>query len=384
MTNDPVRKMESGYVLLLTLVVMVVLFLFGSALWFYSTAEMIQINHFEKTTKAHYLARSGLDISVEILAQSMFLVEENVKTFYIYGDIDGNSLEFSVHDEDYNGEYDDKEIFVRVELQFNEEDTIEGVITARGRFLDTTEQIIRNFSFDPDWEEGSDYLTTSPPEETADAGPDGLGWYGSDGKMQPGGGSYDSDGKPASLIGNPVIYEDQASGKGGRYFSAPAMYFGDEDGQFGTLEIRQQNAQLRLKTNFLVINGDLIFVEQGNSFGQVLLHVYENTDNPEISNTLYGSSITEEDLGGNAAMEDKKYGVFYIGGAIQVNTSGEINDDVEPGYYYFPEGTDLSSSVDLSTLIKIDDVSSVNLGPLGLTEWFSSDSDSPFNFLSFQ
>lgn len=378
------REKESGYVLVLALVVMVVLFLFGSALWFYSTAETIQVVRFERATKAHYLARSGMDISEKIIGDSYeFFLSYKRYDFYIYGDLDGSDPEIYVQSGSYSGEEDDREILVVVELDIVDGEVIGGTIRSRGRFLDTTEQITRDFSFDADWSESSEYLTTSPPSGAADAGPDGLEWYSGDGKMQPGGHSNNSD-QPVSLYGNPVIYEDQASGQSGRYFAAPAMFFVDEDGSLGTLEIRQQNAKLLLKTNYLVINGDLIFKEQGNSKGEVLVEIYENIAKPELNNTLFGSSLTAKDLNGNDAISSKKYGVFYIGGTIKEENNAIINADVEPGFYLFPEGINLGSSTDLSTLIKIDDVTTLDLGPLGLETWFNSESGSPLDFGIFQ
>jgi len=58
-------KEEKGYALPLVLIVMVVLFILGTALIQYATTEAVQVSRSEKKMQAHYLARSGAEAMAE-------------------------------------------------------------------------------------------------------------------------------------------------------------------------------------------------------------------------------------------------------------------------------------------------------------------------------
>ncbi len=82
-------RVEKGMALPLVLIVMVVLFILGSALLQYATTEAVQVSRSEKRMQAYYLARSG----AEAIASDIITEEAASKIIeYFYSSVNGNVL----------------------------------------------------------------------------------------------------------------------------------------------------------------------------------------------------------------------------------------------------------------------------------------------------
>lgn len=360
-------KNKQGWTILLALLIMVVFFLLGTALWSYSTSELMGVSRDEKQMQAHYLARSGRDITVDLLRnKTQLLLLDNDRDFYLYGNL-GEAIALTLEvGEDAQNQSDESSYSIGVKIYWDGE---KGEIVSRGYYQGIRDQVTQEFSFSSSPTVG-DVLD---PSDAVEAGPDGLEWHNHEGRMAAGAGIDGESDQPVSLSGDPLIYEDQASGSAPhRYFSAPIMYFLDTP---GSLEIRNRQANLRLQTNFLVFQGDIIFVPGGGgAIGEIHLN-----DLPRGDNSLQGTEITLLDLNGNPAQNTSIYGVLYLGGVIRKDNGDILRDDLEAEtFYYFPENIDLSSHDELGSLIKIEDFDAVDLDLLGLSPFFNGEPEFGF------
>lgn len=80
MKTDIFVRNEKGWAMPLALLVMVVIFLLGTALWYYSTAETIQVARVENRMKAHYLARSGAAAMAKWINENRFIKSAFIET----------------------------------------------------------------------------------------------------------------------------------------------------------------------------------------------------------------------------------------------------------------------------------------------------------------
>ena len=372
---------EKGYAIPLVLLVIIAFVFLSTALWHFGTAETRQVSHQEHRSKAHYLARSGLSVTERVLEKRIEILGEDEKVFYLYGSIENDgsgSFEWEFKEEEDAALADDEDIEVVVEWEGVEEGYGSGIITTYGKYLEVKETIKRNFEF-----------YTGIDGDTAN-------W------MNPGIEGRIRSGNVRDEWEVPVSFTNEVEGEDGVYdsdgstgtFSAPVISFIDERYSF---LIKNKNARPIFEANYISFYGNIVFEEQGNAYLQVRDEgVFTGEDLKE--GIAYLENISDEDDIEEDDIKYDNYGLFYLGeegdnvleqdyevryNANIFTESDEgrepIHDDLDPGFYFFPDITDespyglnLRNYGHLDKLVKIKDIDQFDLDILNIGLVFGS------------
>lgn len=293
----------------LALMVMFVVALLGTALWQYSMTDNIQVSYYDKKLQAHYIARAGADSVAQHIRKNPDIAGTLIST-------KSNPVVFG------KGTYE-------VEVS----GTISNVIiVSTGNVSGVTDSVTVVLSYGGGG--GGPSLGNIPPTPTrdgvgvVDAGMD-KAWI--DPGKSKNGKIIENDGAAEDQNGNlqKVIFEAKVNvwlNTGPSILKSSEMYFLNAP---LSLEI-YQGTVLQLYADLLVFKGEIYLRTQGNTDGRLCLFV---------SNGIEGSKIPGGD-------PNKLYGIVYFENGVMLG-SDEI---IEPGAYYFPNGTCLSGQA--NSLIK--------------------------------
>lgn len=328
---------EKGFAVPLAIMVMLVLILLGTALWYYSTSETLQVARAEQDMKAHYLARSGMDITQETLRREkeQLLDAEVDAVFYFSGLLlNDKELTYSLTQPSATA----KDVVIKVVWDASEKT---GQIISTGYFGELTDEINCKFTY-----------YDNEPVSAED-----LGWIGNKGRVN---NVHDNNVQEKAVVwAYSVLINDGNNSE--TTFTAPAMYFKDthlSDGYVFSLKINANSSNLILIADYISFKGNIL-LDKPKSDSTTNLKL--RTNDSEIS---FANIAAKKDLKGQAPLGDTNYGLLYLGeNLLTIDKSGKIaplRAGLTKGYYLFPHGIMLGTNNDskplgLGSLIKITD-----------------------------
>jgi len=330
-------KNQNGAAMVIAIMVMLVLSILAVTFLNVSFFEEKTAINNEKHKQAYYLARSGQEIAYSMIKKNQG--ELNSLPEYIYGDLNGN---FTLVRGTNNFQGHENESIVTVVEGLNGS----GTITSYGNVDGIIEKIVFTFTY------GTVLVPGAPPPQPPDglnagsADGDAVTWYNSNnGNISHGGGTYDG----------PVLFQNGSHGavitlqNSSSTLSAYSMYFLDTP---VSLEV-SKNSTLTLIVDLLSFSGrvDIDEHNQSDYNGQLILRVNN-------------SEILGQDIGGQAGV---KYGVVFFGNDVSLGGTPFGGIDAN-NYYYFPDGVNINSQSSIDQLIKINDVGTVDLVKLGISQ----------------
>lgn|GEM_PF-2018779 len=346
---------QKGFAMPLALMVMLLVMVLGMALWQYGTSETLQVARAEKNMKAYFLARSGMDITQEILQKDMEKLLGDANDFYFSGTLlnDDKKLVFSANAPEITG----KDVVIKVDKDETWNSVKKtGKIIATGYSGNVSDVISCKF----------EYQDNSPASAKE------LDWVDDSGKISNKGNLDREEERPVTWSASEMIYDgDNAE----RVFEAPVMYFEDYHSYTGgyevSLKIEGNSNRLGLNADFLSFNRSILFTYQNDNQSPVLtIQTYVNQPSDIVLNAAKIAALIPRnedhplvDLAGAVPLDDRKYGLLYLEKNIllylnKVNLlSVDVNDHehvIGNGYYLFPEGIELKDGNDeLERLIPI-------------------------------
>lgn len=331
-----ITQNEKGFAVPLAIMVMLVLILLGTALWYYSTSETLQVARAEQDMKAHYLARSGMDITQETLRREKDnLLPASDRVFYFSGTLLNNkTLTYATTQPNSTG----KDVVIKVVWDASEKT---GQIISTGYCRELNDEINCKFTY-----------YDNEPLSAED-----LGWIGNKGRVN---NVHDNNVQEKPVVWTySVLINDGNNSE--TTFTAPAMYFKDthlSDGYVFSLKINANSSNLILIADYISFKGNILLDKpKGDSKTNLTLR----TNDSEIS---YANITDKKDLKGQAPLGDTNYGLLYLGeNLLTIDKSGKIapmRAGLTKGYYLFPHGIMLGTNDDskplgLGSLIKITD-----------------------------
>ncbi|OEF98332.1 hypothetical protein BHF68_01235 [Desulfuribacillus alkaliarsenatis] len=361
-------KNQRGIALPLVVMVMISLLIVGGAFATYTYSEINQTTREDHNLQAYYLARSGVELALDLMRNSEYEIGGRPYSFYFYGTPEEGdfSLEQMSVSSGIEGYYDtsrkrladiffadnpsatDSEIIVCVISEHpSGAPGTTGSIVVRGKYRSGTQYLIRNFVYN-----AGGFPSTFPDSNDSfwnelDAKDRTNQWLNPSGKIQPGNPGHSSD--------EPVIIRSRSNNEiamdnnGTRPIAAPAIYFLDD------MVVDHHDGLQYVYANFIYFSGEILLEQHSPSrVGAIVLR----------TNEAIGCELpTQED--------DKKRGVVYFSDKIWVyDTHGQnrieekvMLSELQSGYYYFEDGTDLSSAYDIQNkLIKINNPQEIDLG----------------------
>ncbi len=354
---------QRGSALITTLLVMMILTVFGSVLITLIGTEARQSVAHNQGIQAYYYARTGIAVAVNTIQQNtQDLLATNQGDFHLWGSLDSMTVAIGSNDWDH-----DKDLAITVEVNW---DGVagEGQMTSTGWFMGISKVITREFEYSVAIS-ARDLVSPSTGDYIA-AGDSKLDWHTTsgrnDGAISSQGGNH---GEPVIWSHDEVIYDDISSEKG---FRSPVMYFNDahESVHDGSIKINSGASGLALNTDFISFRGNVLFECTRSGTGDLELNTH--------SSDLLGVDIGLLDLNGSAAFANMSYGLLYLNKGIVLEDSGTISDvrpSLESGFYYFPNGIDLgvnnsSTEIGLDRLIEVN-YSDINQEKLGIVSHIS-------------
>lgn len=331
-----ITQNEKGFAVPLAIMVMLVLILLGTALWYYSTSETLQVARAEQDMKAHYLARSGMDITQETLRREKDnLLPASDRVFYFSGTLLNNkTLTYATTQPNSTG----KDVVIKVEWDASEKT---GQIISTGYFHELNDKISCKFTY-----------YDNEPLSAED-----IGWIGNKGRVN---NVHDNNIQEKPVVWTySVLINDGNNSE--TLFAAPAMYFKDthlNNGYVCSLKINANSSNLILTADYISFKGNILLDKpKSNSTTNLTLRANDS----EIS---FANIAAKKDLKGQTPLGDTHYGLLYLGeNLLTLDKSGKIaplRAGLTKGYYLFPHGIMLGTNDDskplgLGSLIKITD-----------------------------
>ena len=385
---------EKGYALPLVFVIMLVLALLSTALWFYGTSETTQVSRQEKRARAYYYALSGIGITEKILDddKGINLLKTGDDPFYLSGPLGSEPV-----DNEYEWELSFTEpangvdISVKVNYEIKSLGLITGEIISKGHYLGVTRTIQRDFQ----------YVMVA---NAAD-----LDWIILTGNLRINWGeNIDRD------FDYPVEFSTEdgdaidVSAAAERFISAPIMFFKNRP---DSIIMKFNSERVSLIADQLFFDGNIIFTRDNNDktgklalklrgegfSAENIISIIEdnNLDIGDVLEFLDGTGLTVDNINTYS-----NYGVLCLGALVPEDITlpeGENtfpvdiyterstrdyiiegeggNTSLGPGWYFFPDledGLNLSDTADLYKLIRINDPEPFGLGKFSLGMLFGA------------
>ena len=352
---------EKGFAVPLALMVMMVLIVLGIAIWHYSNAETLQVSRVEQDIKAQFLARSGMDITQEILQrENSELLPASDRVFYFSGTLVNNkTLTYATTEPNSTG----KDVVVKVEW---DADTHKGQISSTGYFRDMSDKISCEFEADMEPESGGAFGWYDPDTGVVQNNPD-IG----DGREE----------IPVewNMENSRIIFNDNASLTD---YAAPAMYFVDENQEYGagmgdgSIEtipvpsslLLEHNSQDRfqLYSNFISFRSNVLFIYDNNSDPNLPVFTYDSANKfsdgvddyfisgIELQQLNSAESLGLKNLNNGDPDWTVNYGLLYLeAGADFIKLAGGNVTSIRGGissaedaFYLFPNGIRMANNAD--------------------------------------
>ena len=366
---------EKGYALPLVFVIMIVLAMLSTALWFYGTSETTQVSRQEKRARAYYYALSGIGITEKILDddKGINLLKTGGDPFYLSGPLGSGPYDWDLaFTEPANG----VDVAVEVNYEKVSDGLITGEIISEGHYLGITRIIKRDFIF---------VMLGSAFD---------LGWYRTQGnttRIHWGENIDRSIDYPVEFVtddNEPIHVNANAD----RFLEAPGMFFAIEP---DSIFVESNSERVRLITNYILFDGNIIFEENNNNRGELALELrdeilsgkhlmdvpdYEDYLEPVDSTIPLGNLLIAENFYGVLCLGEDPDGVGEIDIYRYYNVIGNqyardyILKDGEDSllgrdWYLFPDlvgGLNLADDNDLKQLIRIIDISKFDFSMFGL------------------
>lgn len=356
---------QKGFAMPLALMVM----LLGMALWQYGTSETLQVARAEKNMKAYFLARSGMDITQEILQKDMEKLLGDANDFYFSGTLlnDDKKLVFSANAPEITG----KDVVIKVDKDETWNSVKKtGKIIATGYSGNVSDVISCKF----------EYQDNSPASAYK------LHWIRDNGNIA--NIDYIENSGPVvwSYSGSEITAVITEGDNKHSVFAAPVMEFTNdtfyEDNKnnpigYVALRIMGNGTRLNLNADFFRFERNILFEGNKNQDAVLTLNTYANkvltlAEIGTIIESLPEPLHTKKslvDLAGDRLFGDQddplplnnwSYGLLELNERIKIYTgnSGELYDlqyvyeneekpghvignsgNGENGYYLFPSGT---------------------------------------------
>ena len=375
---------EKGFAVPLALMVMLVLVLLGTALWYYSTSETLQVARAEQDMKAHYLARSGMDITQETLRREreQLLDADTDAVFYFSGLLlDDKEITYSLT----QPSADAKDVVIKVEWDASEKT---GQIISTGYSHELNDKISCEFEADMEPESGGSFGWYDPDTGVVQNNPIGVG--------------REEIPVAWNMENTRIIFNDNASLTD---YASPAMYFVDANQEYGagmgggSLEtipipsslLLEHNSQDRfqLYSNFISFRSNVFFIYDNNSNPNLPVFTYDSANNfsdgvddcfisgMELQQLNSAESLDLKNLNNEVPDWTVNYGLLYLeAGADFIKLAdGNVTSirggisSAEDAFYLFPNGIRMANNADqdikdkhgnitkvlgLASLIKLD------------------------------